>query len=139
MEFESFKDLSSFVYEENDKLTESFGLLITPKKTVKFMEKSLKKYTKLYDKPLFKKAKRELYLREVLDTLKYESLFWRFFHPKQWKIIQKMLSEVETSYEEKEEQTPETPIIQVPAVIIEKEKEITEEERKQVFLTDFEE
>ena len=93
MRIEDFSDLTSFINDENLKLQESFGININSKSMIKYTEKTLKKYVKLYDKPLYRRVKRELMLREALDTMPH-SFFWKVFHKKLWLQI-KVLKEEE--------------------------------------------
>ena len=93
MKIENFSDLTSFINEENLKLQESFGININSKMMIHYVEKTLKKYVKLYDKPLYRKVKRELELEEALDTMPH-SFMWKMFHSKLWAKI-KMLEKQE--------------------------------------------
>ena len=127
MEMQDFKDLSNFVYDEYEKLSDSFGLDKLPKRSIKFIERSLRKYTKLYDKPLFLLEKRRLKLQIALETMPHGFL-WKIFHLKLWKEMQYVLqeqqkkeNEVKKTYEENVK-----PVISVPAVIIEQSAEIVE-------------
>lgn len=86
MEIKNFSDLSDFIYNEYSKIFENFGVMQASEKMVNFAEKSLIKYTKLYDKPLYKKAKRELVIQEAIDTMPH-SFFWKIFHYDLWQKI----------------------------------------------------
>ena len=119
MKIENFSDLTSFINEENLKLQESFGININSKMMIRYVEKTLKKYVKLYDKPLYQKVKRDLELQEALDTMPH-SFIWKLFHSKLWTKIQ-MLQEQEkqTEKENTELQSENKPIQTslVPVVI----------------------
>lgn len=131
MEIKDFKDLTGFIYDEYERLTETFGLDKTPKKSIRFAEKSVRKYSKLYSKPLFKKEKRKLKLelandkrqdrlKVAFDTMPHGFL-WRIFHFKLWKRMQYVLENEKESESAAEEKSDVVPDICVPAVIVEKE------------------
>ena len=119
MKIENFSDLTSFINEENLKLQESFGININSKMMIRYVEKTLKKYVKLYDKPLYRKVKRELELEEALDTMPH-SFMWKMFHSKLWAKIKMLEKQEEQSKAENKVSGAESKPIQtslVPVVI----------------------
>ena len=119
MKIENFSDLTSFINEENLKLQESFGININSKMMIRYVEKTLKKYVKLYDKPLYRKVKRELELEEAIDTMPH-SFLWKMFHSKLWAKMQMIQNQEEQSRQENTVSQAETKPIQtslVPVVI----------------------
>ena len=119
MKIENFSDLTSFINEENLKLQESFGININSKMMIRYVEKTLKKYVKLYDKPLYRKVKRELELEEALDTMPH-SFMWKMFHSKLWAKIKMLEKQEEQSKAENTVSQAESKPIQtslVPVVI----------------------
>ncbi len=124
MEFDDFSDLSSFIYGEYDKLSDSFGLNALPEKSIKFVEKSIREYTKLYKKPLFEREKRELELRTAFETMPHNWI-WKMFHSRLWAKMKKIMKdqkETDKKPEKGSEKPPEQkPDILVPAVIVQKQ------------------
>lgn len=120
MRIENFSDLTSFINEENFKLQESFGININSKMMINYVERTLKKYVKLYDKPLYKKVKRDLELQEAIDTMPH-SWIWKICHSKMWAKIQMLeKQEKESSKEKNTVLQPENKPLQtslVPVVI----------------------
>ena len=119
MKIENFSDLTSFINEENLKLQESFGNNINSKMMIRYVEKTLKKYVKLYDKPLYRKVKRELELEEAIDTMPH-SFVWKMFHSKLWAKIKMLEKQEEQSKAENTVSKAESKPIQtslVPVVI----------------------
>ena len=119
MKIENFSDLTSFINEENLKLQESFGININSKMMIRYVEKTLKKYVKLYDKPLYRKVKRELELEEALDTMPH-SFMWKMFHSKLWAKMQMIQNQEEQSRQKNTVSKAESKPIQtslVPVVI----------------------
>lgn len=120
MRIENFSDLTSFINEENFKLQESFGININSKMMINYVERTLKKYVKLYDKPLYKKVKRDLELQEAIDTMPH-SWIWKICHSKMWAKIQMLeKQEKESSKEQNTVLQPENKPLQtslVPVVI----------------------
>ena len=119
MNIQNFSDLTSFINDENLKLQESFGINVNSKTMIRYVEKTLKRYIKLYDKPLYRRVKRDLELQEAIETMPH-SWVWKIFHSKLWNKI-KLLKE--DKQEQKVESTtiqPETKPIEtslVPVVI----------------------
>ena len=89
---QNFGDLSNFIYEEYLKITENFGVQKASETMISFTEKALKKYFKLYNKPLYERAKRELKLQKAIDTMPHSKL-WIFCHQNMWAKIQERLGE----------------------------------------------
>lgn len=119
MEIHDFSDLSQFVYDEYLKITENFGVQNPSIEMIEFTEKTLKKYVKLYDKPLFRVAKRELKIQEAIDTMPHGKL-WKFFHSNLWKQCEARLKQQENLSENETYSSSEIQPIRVPAEIIKK-------------------
>lgn len=90
MNIQDFSDLTQFMADETFKMQENFGIKKHSEKLIKFQEKTLIKYVKLYDKPLYRKAKRELAFQEALDTMPH-CWIWKIFHPDLWLKIKKQI------------------------------------------------
>lgn len=119
MEIHDFSDLTQFVYDEYLKITENFGVQNPSIEMIDFTEKTLKKYVKLYDKPLFRAAKRELKIQEAIDTMPHGKL-WKFFHFDLWKQCEARLKEQEKFSKNENHNSSEPQSISVPAEIIKK-------------------
>lgn len=120
MKINTVSDLTDFIYKETDKMTIRLRAKHTSGKFVEFTERTLEKYVKLYDKPLFRKAKRELALQEAIETYKWKSFWWRIFHADLWQRIQDLGLNKSNTQEEKEEFEPEpaeAPQSLVPEII----------------------
>lgn len=121
MELNDFSDLSGFMYQEYEKLTETLGLDKVPKRSVKFIEKSIRKYTKLYDKPLYAREQRELAVRTAIETMPHGWL-WKIFHSKLWARVKIALAQeqqyIQQAKDIEAEKPAEKPDILVPAVIV---------------------
>lgn len=89
MEIRNFSDLTQFVYDEYLKITENFGIQTASESMIEFVEKNVKKYTKLYSGPLYRSAKRELILREAIETMPH-GFIWKIFHWDLWQKIKKL-------------------------------------------------
>ena len=139
MNIENFSDLSDFIYSEYDKMTESLGLASVSDKSIHFIEKSVRKYSKIYDKPLFLKEKREIELMIAFDTMPHGWL-WKAFHPKLWakmkKIIEEGKKEEKKTSEEKLAEVSHVDI-SVPAVILPNETDVVVYDDSSDFDTDF--
>lgn len=79
MDIKDFSDLSDFSYNEYMKMLETFGIKKVPDKTIKFSEKNIKKYLKLYEKPLFKQERILMKIKIAIATEPHSKL-WKFFH-----------------------------------------------------------
>ena len=100
MNIQDFTELTSFVYSEFEKISESCGLNTVPEKSLNYTIHTIDKYVKLYNRTLFNREKRQLKLDEALLTRPHNWL-WKVFHSKLWKQIQ--LIEKEDKAENKQE------------------------------------
>ncbi|MBQ8425500.1 MAG: hypothetical protein IJX17_05720 [Clostridia bacterium] len=119
MNIQNFSDLTSFINDENLKLQESFGINVNSKTMIRYVEKTLKRYIKLYDKPLYRRVKRDLELQEAIETMPH-SWFWKIFHSKLWNKIKLLkdnepIQKVESTTIQPETKPIETSL--VPVVI----------------------
>lgn len=117
-----FSDLTDFVGTEYEKMSEHLGLKKTSDKFAKFIEESLLAFLKIYKKPLFKKAKRELKIKEAIETMP-KSKLWKFFHSSLWSQVDfrltenKKLAEKESIDNALKEMYPQTREILVPTIV----------------------
>lgn len=119
MNIQNFSDLTSFINDENLKLQESFGINVNSKTMIRYVEKTLKRYIKLYDKPLYRRVKRDLELQEAIETMPH-SWVWKIFHSKLWNKIKLLkdnepIQKVESTTIQPETKPIETSL--VPVVI----------------------
>ena len=119
MNIQNFSDLTSFINDENLKLQESFGINVNSKTMIRYVEKTLKRYIKLYDKPLYRRVKRDLELQEAIETMPH-SWVWKIFHTKLWNKIKLLkdnepIQKVESTTIQPETKPIETSL--VPVVI----------------------
>lgn len=135
MEIKDFRDLTGFIYDEYERLTETFGLDKTPKKSIRFAERSIRKYSKLYEKPLFKQEKRKIELETAFDTMPH-GFWWKMFHSRLWKKMKFIMENEKDVLPEIKEENEVKPDVFVPAVIV--EKDIIEIDAEKKFLTDIE-
>lgn len=119
MEIHNFSDLTQFVYDEYLKITENFGVQNPSTDMIDFTERTLKKYVKLYDKPLYKAAKRELKIQEAIDTMPHGKV-WKFFHSDLWKKCEARLKKLEPENTIETYSASNTSPISVPAEIMKK-------------------
>ena len=118
MQIDNFSDLTQFVYDEYLKITENFGVQKASESMINFTEKALKRYVKLYDKPLYKSAKRELQIKEAIETMPH-SWWWKFWHYDLWQKVKLRLGLNEKADENQQpEAIEEEPAIRVPAEIM---------------------
>lgn len=89
-DIKDFKDLTGFLYTEYEKLGDSFGIVLAPEDLINFTIKSLKKYYKLFDGPLYRSIQRKVKLREAIETMPH-SFIWKFFHADLWKRVKREL------------------------------------------------
>ena len=115
MQIDNFNDLTNFLYVEYEKMTESFNIIKPSTDFISFFEKSLKKYYKLYDKPLMKRARNELKLQMALESMPHGKV-WQFFHPTLWAKI-KLLEKEKEKFEQSEEVSSEPAKTLVPTVV----------------------
>ena len=119
MNIQNFSDLTSFINDENLKLQESFGINVNSKTMIRYVEKTLKRYIKLYDKPLYRRVKRDLELQEAIETMPH-SWVWKIFHSKLWNKIKLLKNNEPIQKVESTTIQPETKPIEtslVPVVI----------------------
>lgn len=119
MNIQNFSDLTSFINDENLKLQESFGINVNSKTMIRYVEKTLKRYIKLYDKPLYRRVKRDLELQEAIETMPH-SWVWKIFHSKLWNKIKLLKNNEPIQKVESTTIQPETKPVQtslVPVVI----------------------
>ena len=119
MNIQNFSDLTSFINDENLKLQESFGINVNSKTMIRYVEKTLKRYIKLYDKPLYRRVKRDLELQEAIETMPH-SWVWKIFHSKLWNKIKLLKDNEQIQKVESTTIQPETKPVQtslVPVVI----------------------
>ena len=119
MNIQNFSDLTSFINDENLKLQESFGINVNSKTMIRYVEKPLKRYIKLYDKPLYRRVKRDLELQEAIETMPH-SWVWKIFHSKLWNKIKLLKNNEPIQKVESTTIQPETKPVQtslVPVVI----------------------
>ena len=119
MNIQNFSDLTSFINDENLKLQESFGINVNSKTMIRYVEKTLKRYINLYDKPLYRRVKRDLELQEAIETMPH-SWVWKIFHSKLWNKIKLLkdnepIQKVESTTIQPETKPIETSL--VPVVI----------------------
>lgn len=119
MEIKNFAELTDFLADEYSKLSESYGVQTVPDKIVDDINLMLVKYVKLYSKPLFNKAKRDLALQEAIDTMPH-SFLWKLFHPSLWAKIKELENEeTHSTVEEKKEEhcSCVVEVVSPPAVV----------------------
>ena len=86
MNIKDFRELTSFIDEELEKMTESTGIKSPSTKFIEYRETTILKYVGLYDKFLFEKEKRNVRIQKAIDTMPHGWL-WKFFHKSLWAII----------------------------------------------------
>lgn len=86
MEIKDYSDLTNFMSDENLKMQETYGAKKVSTKMLEFSEDNLIKYAKLYDRPLYKRAKRKIIFEEALDTIPH-GFVWKIFHTSLWRKI----------------------------------------------------
>ena len=117
MKIRNYSELTDFIYDEYSKMSENFGMQQPSSSFLKFNEATLQKYIKLYDKPLYKKAKRDLKLQEAFDTMPHGAI-WKFFHADLWARMQyTMAQEKKQLQRDDEESTQSTSKILVPTSV----------------------
>ncbi len=116
-EINNFDDLTSFMNAQYAKMSEVYGLVKPSQDYLEFVESTLVKYSKLYDKPLERKIKRQIALMEAIDTMPHGWL-WKLFHWDLWQIIKKIpefAPEIKPC--KKEEHSCSEPEVLTPTVI----------------------
>ncbi len=91
MDIQDFTDLTTFVYGEFEKLSESCGVQNAPVKILKTTNTGIKKYINLYKDFLYRREKRQVIFQEALETMPH-NWFWKLFHFKLNKQIKEYLS-----------------------------------------------
>ena len=127
MEINDFSDLSSFISDENLKMQETYGVNKPSDKMVKFCEKNILKYAKLYDKPLYKKEQRKIALEMAIDAMPH-GFIWKLFHYDLWRKIkalnkkQQKANKNECSVEKSQTLLPDiVKSVDVPKIVDEEE------------------
>lgn len=95
LKINNVSDLTDFIYSESSKMTTKLRAKHSSAKFVEFTERTIEKYIKLFDKPLYRKTKRELRLQEAIDTMPHGFL-WKLFHWDLWVKIKNMENNVDT-------------------------------------------
>lgn len=116
MQITDFNELTNFLYDEYLKISENFGVQKASDHFIGSVEKTLLKYMKLYNKPLYRSAKRELEIQEAIDTMPH-GWWWKLFHSRLWKVVEYRLS-LDKQEPVLEPQSPAEPTVTVPAEII---------------------
>lgn len=86
MEIRDFSELTTFVDNELEKMTESTGIQKPSMKFIEYRENTILKYVGLYDKFLFEKEKRNVKIQKAIYTMPHGRI-WKFFHKSLWAII----------------------------------------------------
>ena len=115
-EIKNFSDLTDFAYNEFAKMKESFLIEQPGTEFIETVEKEVKKYVKLYSKPLFKKQKLELKIMLAMETMPH-SFVWKMFHHELWIKVKKRLG-LDKPKEKKEKNKFNDEPIQVRAMVI---------------------
>lgn len=92
MEIKEFKDLTTFVNDEADKFFETYGEKLVVGKLVGSLIKNLTFYFKLEAGYLKRKEKRELKLKEAIETMPH-SIIWKILHYSLWVKIKTLKAE----------------------------------------------
>ena len=116
-EIEDISDLTEFLSQEYEKLSDTFGIKQVPEKHIHYIENLIKKSVKLFRKPIITKIKDEIRLQRAIDTMPHGWL-WRQFNPKLWYKIQLSLKncEQDTNVKPEPDKTQGRSII-TPAII----------------------
>lgn len=101
MKIKEFSELTQFIYDEYSKMSENFGTQQPSESFIKYTEKTLEKYTKVYDKPLFKQTKRDAELMEALNTRPHNWI-WKLFHNRLWAKIKEIEKQEKIDKERKD-------------------------------------
>lgn len=115
MEIRDYKDLTEFIADEQIKFQENFGATKVSSKMLKFTEDNLMKYVKLYDRPLYRREKRQLALQEAIDTMPH-GFFWKIFHWSLWQKI-KALQIAEKQKGKVIKKKKDKPSVQFPEIV----------------------
>lgn len=132
MEIKDFKGLTNFVNEEADKFFETYGEKLVVGKLVDSLIKNLVFYFKLEAGYLQRKEKRELKLKEAIETMPH-GFIWKIFHLTLWaqiKAIKKEEEEVKQIKREEQTKEKEESVIKrlepVTAVVTVKQEPVVE-------------
>ena len=110
MNISNYEDLTNFLYGEIDKRNEFLGVATPSKSFLSSTENELHRYAKLYYKPLFARAKRQVKLQKAIDTMPHGKV-WQFFHAKRWAQIQEMLAVEKAEKKKVQEQKPVSTVL----------------------------
>ena len=116
MQINDFTELTDFVFTEYEKMSDSLGVKKSSEAFIKLNEKTLSKYVKLFNKPLFRKTQRELKIQEAIDTLPHGFL-WKLLHWDLWQKVKLRLEESKNENKNIEENFEEEKKIYYPDVV----------------------
>lgn len=113
MKINEFEELTNFISDEYLKMADTYNINRPSNEFIKFVEDVLEKYSKLYDKPLYKLEKykvkimfiikkQELDLEKALATMPHGKI-WKFFHKDLWKKMLYQNPDLEKSSKSKED------------------------------------
>lgn len=102
MKIEDFKELTNFVNDEADKFFETYGEKLVVSELVVSLVKNLNFYFKLEAGYLRRKEKRELKLKEAIETMPH-NFIWKLFHYDVWRQIKAIKAEEDRLKKEVEE------------------------------------
>lgn len=116
MKINSFEELTQFISDEYLKMSDTYNVTKPSDKFIEFVENTLIKYTKLYDKPLHKLQKKqvknmyyiemkELELEKAIATMPHGKI-WQFFHKELWKKIKYRNKDFRKEEQMKKEEKP---------------------------------
>ncbi len=132
MKISKFEELTQFVSDEYTKMTETYNVQRPSEKFMHFIEETLVKYAKLYDKPLYKLQKKEvknmyflekqeLEIEKAINTMPHGRI-WKFFHGELWKKmtyrVEELKQQEEKEKSKKQEKRKTNSNSSVPAVVI---------------------
>lgn len=116
MEIKDFSELTAFIYSEHEKAAEALDMKKSGDAFIEFCEGELIKYQKMYAKPLFKQAKRELKLQDAINTMPH-GFWWKIFHRTLWEKIKNLeFAEEENKDSPAPEKKTAYPIVQARAL-----------------------
>ncbi len=121
MNINDFSDLTDFINNETEKSSENGGVVIQSKKILKFVDKQMMRYIKIYSNVLYKREKRKIILDEAIDTMPH-GLLWKLLHWNLWKKIKKiendkLIQKKKDELEHFSKYHPEPPISTYPVVV----------------------
>ena len=117
MKITEFEELTDFLYGEYEKMSESYGTKRPSKILIEGTEKTLLSYAKLYNKPLYRIAKRNLKLQEAFDTMPH-GFWWKFFHSELWKRMQYLENQQKKENDNIPEKQQTVPNTSLPVEIV---------------------